>query len=119
MIMNEMLSLVKTALDETGSFTAVTVADDGAEPMLGREPMAAVTYGGVTTSKDGDATVEAHKMLVYVKLLSIGSMDTLPLKTAYAAMELAEASYISCGVHSTDSRSVTFLITALMTRSAA
>lgn len=117
--MEEMINLAKSALEETGAFTAVTIADDGSEPMLGREPMAAVAYGGMTASKDGNATVEAHKLLVYVKLLSIGSMDTLPLKTAYAAMELAEASTLSCGVHSTDSRSVTFLITAVMTRSAA
>lgn len=115
--MDEIINTIKSALDDTGAFTSVVIMDDAAQPMLGREPMAAVLYGGMSTTKDGDATTEAHKVLIYIKLLSLGKMDTLPLKTAYSAVELAEATSISCAVHSTDSRSVTFLVTATLTRS--
>ncbi|WP_415238375.1 hypothetical protein [Seleniivibrio woodruffii] len=99
-------------LSGCGVFTRVLLKDGSTEVMTGKEPLAAVAYAGFETLSDGGVQVTEHRLKIYVRLLSVGSADTSPLHTAVEAIKNTPAVSVSSSIHTTDTRTMTFVIEA-------
>ena len=117
MSITDLMTEAADALKATGVFSAVIIREDSSA-VIGREPAADIEYGGMSTVSDGPVSTYEHTLYIYVRLLSIGRADMSPADTALTALRGTGAVSVTCVPDSTDSRTVTFKLTAFY-RSAA
>ncbi len=111
MSVTELLTETSDLLTATGAFASVVIREDSSA-VIGREPAAYIEYGGMSSVDDSGVMTEEHSVKIFTRLLSIGRADLSPLDKAFKALKKSGAVNVQSALDSTDSRTVTFRITA-------
>ncbi len=111
MSITDLLTENSDILTATGAFSSVVIREDSS-PVTGREPVAYIEYGGMSSVDDGGVMTEEHTVKIFIRLLSIGRADLSPLDKAFKAVKTSGAMSVQSALDSTDSRTVTFRLTA-------